>query len=77
MAQEGMFWKLVLEDLIVKSVKITNADWICVESSERQNGSGSGRNLDKVWTGSKTVAIERMPTGGILVDIRGRQTFLK
>ena len=27
MAQEGMFWKLVLEDLIEKSVKITNADY--------------------------------------------------
>ena len=48
MAQEGMFWKLVLEDVMGKRAEFTNADYgFMWRVKKGKKGSGNGRNLDK------------------------------
>ena len=51
MAQEGMIWKLVPEDVIGKPAEFTtNADFGFMWRVQKDTkGSGNGRNVDKAW----------------------------
>ena len=70
MAQEGMFWKLVPEDVFGEPAEITSADdgfmWR-VKKDKMEVATGV------TWTeciGSKNVAVERKIIERILGDIR-------
>ena len=66
-AQEGMFWDLVPEDVIETPVKLNSADFECEwRRRKHKNGKGIETTLDRIRIQSKNCAGKRICTEGII-----------